>query len=213
MTPGSHRPVAVPSQPGHHLGVDARRWLRVRLKRLSYGSVGRGRDGERVVAWLQVRPGMRVADIGSGFGDFAIRFGAAVGRDGTVYAVDTDEDLRAEVGRLAAQQGLSQVQSTAATPDDPGIPEAVDLVFLSSSFHHLPDRDGYFEHVRDLLQPGGRVAILEPRRTLLTGWFGHATAPEDVCATMEAAGFRRLDGSDLVRWASLQTFVPADGPR
>jgi SAM-dependent methyltransferase len=184
------------------------RLLRVRLKRLAYGGVGGGHDGERVVAWLGVEPGMRVADIGSGFGDFAARFAAAVGPSGAVYAVDTDPDLRQEVARLAERRGLPQLRTIAARDDDPGIDTPVDLVFLASSFHHLPDRVRYFGQVRLRLRPGGRVAILEGRPARLSGWFGHSTPPAEVVATLEKAGFHRLDGADLVRWASLQTFVP-----
>jgi ubiquinone/menaquinone biosynthesis C-methylase UbiE len=189
--------------------MDVARSLRIRLKRLAYGGVGGGRDGERVVAWLGVGTGMRVADIGSGFGDFAVRFAAAVGPGGTVYAVDTDADLREEVARTAHRLGLAQLRTVAANDDDPGIPGPVDLVFLSSSFHHLPDRVRYFERIREDLRSGGRVAILEGRPSLFTGWFGHATAPDEVVATLTAAGFRRLGGADIVRFASLQTFVAA----
>lgn len=97
-----------------------------------------------------------------------------------------------------------------ATPGDPGIPEPVDLVFLSSSFHQLPRRVHYFERLRDRLRPDGRVAILEGRPSLLSGWFGHPTAPDEVRATLEMVGFRWLERSDLVRWAPLQTFILGD---
>lgn len=188
--------------------MQAPRALRIRLKRLAYGGIGGGRDGERVVAWLGVAPGMRVADIGSGFGDFAVRFAEAVGPTGVVYAVDTDADLREEVARSAARRGLGQLKPIPATEDDPKVPEPIDLVFLSSSFHHLHDPVPYFGRVRSLLRPGGRVAILEGRPSLLTGWFGHATEPAEIVSTLAAAGFRRLEGADIVRSSSLQTFAP-----
>lgn len=185
--------------------------VRIRLKRLAQGGVGGGRDGERVVAWLGVTGGMRIADIGSGFGDFAVRFAEAVGPTGVVYAVDTDADLRDEVARSAERRGLKHLKTIAASDDDPRLPEPVDLAFLSSSFHHLDAPVPYFERVRGLLRPGGRVAILEGRPSLLSGWFGHATEPVDVVAALAAAGFRRRDGADIVRFSSLQTFVPARG--
>ena len=182
------------------------RRLRIWWKRCSYGRTGRGPDGERIVARLGVERGMRVADIGSGFGDFAVRFANAVGPDGAVYAIDTDVDLRMDVARTADQLGLTQLVPTAASADDPGIPGDVDLVFLSSSFHHLPDQVRYFERVAGRLSDRGRVAILEPRPGLTTGWFGHATRPEQVRATLEAAGFRLVDRADILRWAPLQVF-------
>jgi SAM-dependent methyltransferase len=183
------------------------RRLRLALKRLAVGGVGRGLDGERVVARLDLRRGMRVADIGSGFGDFAIRFAAAVGTEGSVLAVDVDPDLREEIARIAMERDLPQLAPVAAAADDPSLPEPVDLVFLSSSFHHLPDRVAWFTDLRTQLRPDATVAILEPRRTLLTGWFGHATLPDEVRTTMEAAGYRRLWRDDLVRFASFQSFT------
>jgi SAM-dependent methyltransferase len=188
------------------------RTIRVRLKRLAYGGVGGGREGERVVAWLGIDPGTRIADIGSGFGAFAVRLAAAVGPTGVVYAVDTDPDLREAVARAADRRGLRHLVPVAAADGDPNLPEPVDLVFLSSSFHHLPDRVAYFERVRAALRPGGRVAVLEDRPGLLTGRFGHSTRPEEVAATLERAGFRRIGGADLVRSASLQTFEAAQLP-
>lgn len=186
------------------------RRLRVALKRLAYGGVGASDEGARAVEWLDIRPGSRIADIGSGFGAFAFRFARATGPSGVVYAVDTDPDLRDEVGRDAALRGLSQVRPVAAAEDHPSIPEPVDLVFLSSSFHHLPDRVAYFRAVRSLLRPGARVVILENRPGPLTGLFGHATDPAAVRSTLESAGFRAVASADLVRSAALQAFVPAD---
>ena len=192
--------------------MNAPRWLRVTLKRLTYGGVGRGRDGERVVAWLDVRPGTRVADIGAGFGDFAIRLARATGPTGIVYAVDVDPDLREEVGRKARREGLPQLRPLEALSDDPALPEVVDLIFLSSSFHHLPDPGAYLERVRAYLREGGSVAILEDTPGRTSGLFGHATPPETVRSTLEAAGYRLLATSDLVRSASLQTFEPICAP-
>lgn len=182
------------------------RGLRLAFKRLAHGSTGRGRDGERVVTRLAPRPGMRIADIGAGFGEFAIRFAVAVGPGGRVFAVEVDADLREAVRVTAAERGLEQLIPVATDPDAPSLPEPVDLVFLSSSFHHLPDRVAWFSRLRASLRPGATVAILETIPGPLTGWFGHATQPDDVRATMEAAGYRLRWREDVVRFSSFQAF-------
>lgn len=152
---------------------------------------------------------MRVADIGSGFGEFAVRFAEAVGAGGSVYAVDTDADLREEVGKLARRQGLPQLRPIAAAEDGASLPTPVDLVFLASSYHHLPDQGRYFAGLHRQLAPGARVAILEAQPSLLTGWFGHSTPPGRVRSTLEAAGYRLVERADIVRWAPLQVFAEA----
>lgn len=188
------------------------RSLRVLFKRLSYGGIGASADGARVVEWLEIEDGMKIADIGSGFGDFAFRMARASGPSGVVYAVDTDEDLREEVARRARERGLTNVRPVAAGADSPGIPEPVDVVFLSSSFHHLPDQQRYFGNLRARLKPAGRVVILEGKPGMLTGLFGHSTQPGNVVATMESAGYRRARSSEMIRWASLQSFEPETRP-
>lgn len=181
--------------------------MRVALKRLAYGGHSR-RERERVVAWLGVRPGMRVADIGAGFGAFALDFARLVGPSGVVYAIDTDADLREEVVRAAQRQDLPQVRAIEAGEADAGLSEPVDLVFLSSSYHHLPDRERYFARLRDRLRPGGRIAILESRPGLYLRVPGHATPPAEIQRTMERAGYGLVDSADLVGGSSLQTFGP-----
>jgi FkbM family methyltransferase len=186
--------------------------LRLAIKRLAYGGLGRGRDGARVIDWLAPRPGMVVADIGSGFGDFAFRFAEAVAPGGRVYCVDTDLDLLDVIAHRAAESGLHDVRVIHAAPDRDGLPEPVDLAFFSASFHHLPDRQAYIAALRAHLQPGARVAILETRPTRWTSLMGgHATAPSEVRRILTAAGYRPVASADFVRFSTIQTFeVEAD---
>lgn len=210
--PGPGRRVRpVSAQVDSNTGI--RRNLRLRLKRLAYEGLGGGRDRrlqpDRVVEWLGVGSGMRVADIGSGFGYFAFRFADRVGDAGVVYAIDTDADLRGVVRGRAATLGLHQVHAIEAVPDDPAIPEPVDLVFLSASFHHLPDRADYCRRLRGLLRPEGRLAILEATPGRFSGLFGHVTAPEEVRSVLADAGYREIGRAGFVQGASLQVFAPS----
>jgi ubiquinone/menaquinone biosynthesis C-methylase UbiE len=183
--------------------------IRVAVKHLMYGHTGRTSEGERVTTWLALRPGMKVADVGAGLGDFSISFARMVGANGAVYAVDTDPDLRSAVAERASELKLPQIHPVAASEDDPGIPEPVDLAFFSASFHHLPDQAVYFGRLARQLLPGGRVVILEKKPGLLSRFLGHATDPADVTAVMAKAGYKLTGRTDTVRWASVQSFEPA----
>ena len=52
---------------------------------------------------LGIGPGWTCADIGAGGGDVSVALAEIVGRDGRVYAVDSDPDARDEVADAAGQ--------------------------------------------------------------------------------------------------------------
>jgi arsenite methyltransferase len=185
--------------------------VRVAVKRFLYEGVRRDRwqKPDLVLGALRLRPGMIVADLGSGAGYFTIRLARAIGPEGTVFAVDTDADLRDSVVERARGQGLGNVRAVAAGAEDPALPEPVDLIFLASVFHHLPDPPAYFRRAIAGLRPGGRVAILETRpEGLGARIFGHVTAPERVRSDMVAAGYRPTDSLEGLPRQSLQFFEP-----
>ena len=186
------------------------RAIRVFGKRLAYAGGASAPERERVVEWLGLRSGMRIADIGAGFGAWAFAFARVVGPSGSVYALDTDADLREEVAREAVRQGLAQVRPIEVAPDAPDLPEPVDLAFLSASFHHLPDRVATWSASATSSGPGARVVIIESRPGTGLRVPGHDTAPEQVRTTMEAAGYRLVDTADLVSGSSVQAYALAD---
>ena len=63
----------------------------------------------------------------------------------------------------ARREGLGNLFGLYAAPDDPLIPEPVDLILIVNTAHDLPDRPAYFQRLREYLRPGGRVAIIDYR--------------------------------------------------
>jgi arsenite methyltransferase len=179
------------------------------LRAACYGrDAGGARDGsDAVIAALGLRPGDRVADLGSGGGYYTYRLADAVGLSGLVYAVDVDRGLLRVLEREARRRGYGQVVAVEAGPTDPALPEPVDLVFASASYHHLPDPSPYFAALARYLRPAGRVAVLESRPEGLRRLLGHATHPDVVRAELAAAGYRLVATPDAPRGASLQLFA------
>ncbi|MGH9794994.1 MAG: class I SAM-dependent methyltransferase [Candidatus Acidiferrales bacterium] len=170
-------------------------WNRATLKRLAYGE-GASRDEwqqpHRVLEALALRPGDRVADIGAGGGYFSFRFARAVGPEGRIYAVDVDRDMTTHMEKEAAARGLRNVSAILAAPDDPKIPEPVDLVFVSNTYHHITNRTEYFRRLRRQLRPDGRLAIIEysGNNNWFARTFGHKTDASTIRSELEAAGYR-----------------------
>ena len=166
---------------------------------------------ERVIAALGVQSGERIADVGAGGGYFTFRFAEAVGRDGLVYAVDIDPDMIGYLRDRVQKEKLTNVDVVAATPDDPGIPQAsVDLLFTSNTYHHFDDPVAYFRQAKQTLRPGGRVAVLDLNDSGWFAWlFGHHTLPAKLRSEMEAAGYRLSAEHDFVAEQTFLVFVPA----
>ena len=159
------------------------------------------RDPDAVVTALDLRPGMIVGDLGPGFGHFTLRMARAVEPDGIVYALDASQATLDDLRRAADDRGITTLRPVLVRRDRLEIPEPVDLLFVSATYHHLPDASRYFAEARAHLRPGARVAILESRREgLLARWHGpHASSPRRLQREMAEAGFRLTATHDIVR--------------
>ena len=158
------------------------------------------RDPDAVIRVLDIRPGMRVADLGPGAGHFTLRFARAVEPHGVVYALDASQRTLDDLVRSADEDGITTLRAVRVPRDSLEVPEPVDLLFVSATYHHLPDRSHYFAEARAHLRPGARVAVLESRREgLLARWRPHASSPERVQREMADAGYRLVETHDVVR--------------
>jgi arsenite methyltransferase len=179
------------------------------VKRYAYEGSNRDewQQTARVVADLALAQGAKVADLGSGGGYFTFPLAEAVGPNGLVYAVDVDEGMNSFVRSEARERGLANVRTVLAAEDDPRLPERVDLLFTSNTYHHLGDRAAYFRRVRERhLAPGGRVAIVEFRPEVGS----HSTERSTIESEMTAAGFRLAKSFDYLERQHFLLFT-ADG--
>lgn len=164
------------------------------LKRCAYEGVNRSawQKPEEVIRVLEIEPGMKIADLGSGSGYFTFRLANAVGRSGKVFAVDIDPGLNAYVRDRALAEAYTNIEVILARPDDPLLPAAgVDLIFTTNTYHHIQARVSYFANARKYLRPEGRIAIIDFNGK---GWFesfgGHYTPSRVIKEEMEKAGYR-----------------------
>ncbi len=187
------------------------------LRRLLYSGGSRRdrlRDPGAVVRVLGLRPGKIVGDLGPGYGHFTFRLARAVEPDGVVYAIDASQDTLDDLVREAAEEGIRALRPVRVRRDRLEIPEPVDLLFVSATYHHLPEPGAYFAAARTHLRPDGRVAILESRREgLLAPWLGrHASPPRRVLREMDAAGYRLVETHDVVLGHWFGIFELAEPP-
>lgn len=157
-----------------HDGIDWSTWID-RLR----GADELGADALRHVAQRLVRSDTRVVvDVGCGAGGMGAAFAEAVPAGGTVVLVDAEPELlRAATAHVRAVGGERvDVQAVRADAADDALLDLVsraDLVFASFVVHHLPDQQRGVDRLAALLNPGGRLAVVE-------GGLGQRCLPWDV---------------------------------
>lgn len=125
-------------------------------------------DPHEVIAALALAPDASVADIGSGTGYFAVRLAHRVPK-GRVFGVDTEPDMVKHLAGRAKREGLANLVSLSGAPDDPKLPEKVDLVLLVDVYHHIAGRENYFRKLHGSLKPAGRLAVIDFRKDARRG--------------------------------------------
>lgn len=149
-----------------------------------------------VIEVLNLKPGMAVADLGSGSGYFTRRFVEAVTETGIVYAVDVEPEMLAYVKESVAHMHIpSRVEFILAQPDNPKLPfESVDLIFVCNTIHHLDNRPTYFKNLRSALKTGGRISLIDFHPDERSGDLGfpkrHLVSRDTVIHEMSEAGYR-----------------------
>ena len=121
----------------------------------------------RKILGPNVKPGMRVLDVGSAMGYFSIPLAEMVGPQGKVYCVDIQEKMLAVLRKRAGKRGLlDRIETRLAQPDSLMIDDLagqIDFALAFAVVHEVPDRARLLSQVSSALKPGGTLLIAEPK--------------------------------------------------
>ena len=109
---------------------------------------------------LGLREGWRCVDVGAGGGDVSVALAEVVGRDGRIYAVDSDPRARDQSAMAAAAH--AQVIALTQTGEDLTLPEPVDLAFCRFLLLHVVDPVVVLQRMAAAVRVGGWVVAQEP---------------------------------------------------
>jgi SAM-dependent methyltransferase len=140
----------------HHRFEDAEAWA----EQFDDPSRDAWQRPEAVLEFMALAPDAVVADLGAGTGYFAVRLARRVPQ-GRVLANDVEPDMVRYLGDRATKEGLANLVPVQGKPDDPALPEAVDVAFMCNVAHHIEDRPAFFRKLAARLRPGGRVVIVD----------------------------------------------------
>jgi precorrin-6B methylase 2 len=115
------------------------------------------------ISKLPISDNSVVADIGAGTGYYTFRIAPKVPQ-GTVYAVDVQDESVAYLRKRAQDLGQGNVEVVKGTSQSPNLPEnAVDLAIMVDVYHELEHPHEMLQALRKSLKSDGKILLLEYR--------------------------------------------------
>jgi len=157
---------------------------------------------ELLLAALELKPGMTVADIGAGTGYYSWRMAQRVGAGGTVYAVDIQPEMIKLLEEQMSRHGVANVKAVLGTSTDPGLPPAgIDLALMVDVYHELEYPYEMLAAIVRALKPGGRLVFVEFKS-------GDASVPIKPLHTMTEAQVRKEAAAHALQWVKTARDLP-----
>jgi ubiquinone/menaquinone biosynthesis C-methylase UbiE len=114
---------------------------------------------KRLLQFIDLRPGWRILDAGTGTGLVALLGAPRVGKDGKMIGVDASEGMLAIARKKAAQFGFSQCEFRVGDFEALEYPEATFNACLSQFALHYTDLNRSLRELHRVLQPNGALVI------------------------------------------------------
>lgn len=102
------------------------------------------------------------ADIGCGIGYFTIPIAEITNNINNVYALDTSEQMLAELEKRAGIADVTNIVSIKSDEFDLKLPdESVTFALLVNVLHEIDDKQKFIQEIKRILKTKGRLAIVE----------------------------------------------------
>ena len=194
--------------PGKPIEWDAPVYHRVSSPQVSWG--------QKVLRRLQLAGDETVVDAGCGTGRLTAELLALLPR-GRVIAVDRSANMLTAAAAYLGPRFGDRVSFVQTDVQDLALPEPVDAIFSTATFHWVPDHPRLFRALFAALKPGGRlvaqcgggpnIAQLKRRAEALlnspayrdraAGWSNpwEFATPDETARRLAAAGFAEIETS------------------
>ena len=122
-------------------------------------------DPNVILRSIGPRSGQTFVDVGCGYGFFAIPAAKIVGRNGKVFAVDSDPDAIASLKEESGRLSLKNIQTMVGSAEETVFCEAcADVVFFGIVLHDFRDIAQVLQNARRMLGPKGLLVDLDWRK-------------------------------------------------
>ncbi len=118
---------------------------------------------DELIRQLNIKSGSKVADVGCHEGYMSFKLAKAVGENGIVYAVDTEQGKLDKLKSHSENRNVRNIMLIKGDYDDPKLPlNTFDAVIIVDTYHEMKDHDEILRHIFASLKTGGRLVLCEP---------------------------------------------------
>jgi len=111
-----------------------------------------------------IKEGMAVLDMGCGPGYFTAALAGLVGGSGIVTAADLQQGMLDKMLQKVNSLGLGKrVEAHKCLQESTRIVKKYDFILTFWMVHEVPDQLSFLREMKSLLNPGGRIMIVEPK--------------------------------------------------
>lgn len=143
-----------------------------------------------IIKNLEISGGDIIGDIGAGGGYFTFEFSKKVGKNGRVYAIDTNQKFLTFIEGESKKGMINNIKPVLADETGLYLPETVNIFFLRNVFHHLTEPAEYFKNIKQFLKDNGKIAVIDYKKegSPFVGTSSHYTPEKTIIDSMEKAG-------------------------
>ena len=192
-------------------GAELAELTQVQLDGIDQFHSGGAEAVDRLIHALRLEPGMTALDVGSGLGGPARQIARATGC--TVIGVDITEAYVDAATALTDAVGLDDLVGFACIDVADVARSNFDAAYTIHVQMNVADKAAFFASIAARLQPGARFAVFDVCRTgdtapalplpwSLDGSDSFLATPDELCSTIEAAGFETVEWVDETQWVS-----------
>jgi ubiquinone/menaquinone biosynthesis C-methylase UbiE len=147
---------------------------------------------------IQVKPGMKVGEVGAGSGYLARYIAEKVGPDGHVYANELEAKMVAYMNERTAKEGIKNFTAIKGTATSTGFqPESLDAIAVVYALSFFDDREAMLKSIHASLKTGGALLVVDlPSEQVGTRMVG--IDADDLIPLAAAAGLARERENGLV---------------
>ena len=142
-------------------------------------------ESERIAQLMHLRPGMRVADVGAGDGEWGEAIARKLEASGHVYLTEINDGELIKLRHRLADSELENMSVVAGSKNETGLPDACcDAMLLRLVYHHMSDRDAMRASLKQSLRAKALLVVIELDQK------GHGIEARRLVDEMTADGFQ-----------------------